>query len=128
MTTAIAHPIQLVDDIDMTAGSAAPIGATIIKGGANFSVYSRDAIAIDLLLFERVDDARPARTIRFDLPHHRTFNYWHGFAAGVRPGQLYGYRTYGPHDPSQGLRFDPEKLLLDPYARAVVVPQKYDRE
>jgi isoamylase len=128
MTTATAYAAELDVDTGTNAGSAAPLGPTPVEGGTNFSVYARDATAIDLLLFDRAEDAQPARTIHFDLPHHRTFNYWHAFVPDVRPGQIYGYRAFGPHDPSQGLRFDPEKLLLDPYARAVVVPKKYNRE
>ncbi|HSI33245.1 MAG: glycogen debranching protein GlgX [Phycisphaerae bacterium] len=127
MSTATAKS-RVTDTLPgVTPGAAAPIGATVLEGGTNFSVYARDATALDLLLFDHADDATPARTIRFDLPRHRSFNYWHAFVPGVGPGQIYGYRAHGPNDPAQGLRFDPEKLLLDPYAKGVVVPPNYDR-
>ena len=71
---------------------------------------------------------RPSRVIRIDPATNRTYHYWHVFVPGVRPGQLYGYRVDGPSDPASGLRFDPAKVLLDPYGRGVVVPKDYDRE
>ena len=97
-------------------------------GGVNFSLYSRDATGVELLLFEREDDARPARVISLDPFLNRTYHYWHVFVPGVQSGQLYGYRVHGPFDPSQGLRFDPTKVLLDPYGRAVAVPKIYSRK
>jgi glycogen operon protein len=108
------------------AGRSAPLGATVVDGGVNFSVFSRSATGIDLVLFDRDDDPRPARTIAIDATA-RTYHYWHTFVPGLRPGQLYGYRARGPMDPANGLRFDPEKVLLDPYGRGVAVPQSYDR-
>ena len=82
---------------------------------------------MELLLFDREDDARPERVIPID-PTHRTYHYWHVFVPGVQPGQIYGYRVHGPHDPANGMRFDSSKVLLDPYARGVVVPKDYGRE
>jgi glycogen operon protein len=94
----------------------------------NFSVYSKSATRLELLLFDREDAARPSRTIALDPERHRTYHYWHASVPGLAPGQLYGYRAYGPFEPARGQRFDPAKLLLDPYGRAVAVPEKYDRE
>jgi glycogen operon protein len=108
--------------------SAAPLGATVLETGVNFSVYSKHASLVELLLFDRVGDARPVRTIPIDPTKHRDYHYWHLFVPGVRPGQIYGYRASGPLDPSRGLRFDPEKVLLDPYGRGVVVPDDYSRQ
>jgi glycogen operon protein len=105
-------------------GTSAPLGATPGPGGANFSVFSRHATGIELLLFESDDDPRPSRVIRID-PATRTYHYWHVFVPDVRPGQRYGYRASGPSGP--GMRFDPEKVLLDPYGRAVAVPPAYSR-
>jgi glycogen operon protein len=93
--------------------------------GANFSVFSRHATGVELLLFDRDDDPRPSRVIRIDPAANRTYHYWHVFVPGVRPGQLYGYRASGPSGP--GMRFDPAKLLLDPYGRALAVPATYSR-
>jgi|HubBroStandDraft_6_1064221.scaffolds.fasta_scaffold01670_6 isoamylase len=107
--------------------NSSPLGATIFHGGANFSVFSRGATAVDLLLFDREDDPRPARVIPFDPLANRAYHYWHTFVPGLRPGQLYGYRVHGPFDPASGMRFDPAKVLLDPYGRGVVVPRNYSR-
>lgn len=97
-------------------------------GGANFSVFSRHATDVDLLFFDHPDDGRPSRVVRMERPPEGTPHYWHVFVPGVEPGHLYGYRAAGPFNPSSGHRFDPTKLLLDPYGRAVAVPQTYSRE
>jgi glycogen operon protein len=109
-------------------GRSYPLGATVGGGGVNFSVFSRTATGAELLLFDREDAAAPSRVIRLDPVANRTYHYWHIFVPGVRPGQLYGYRFEGPAQPDRGLRFDPGKVLLDPYGRGVVVPKNYDRE
>jgi isoamylase len=111
-----------------TPGRSFPIGATLIHSGANFSLFSRSAVGIELLFFDREDDARPSRVIPIDPLTNRTYHYWHVFVPGVQAGQIYGFRAYGPFEPTRGLRFDPSKLLLDPYGRAVVVPKNYSRE
>jgi len=108
-------------------GQSSPLGATVVAGGVNFSVFSRNASALELVLFDREDDARPARVISIDPATNRSYHYWHVFVAGVQPGQLYGFRAQGPCDPANGLRFDPTKILLDPYGRGVVVPKNYSR-
>jgi glycogen operon protein len=105
-----------------------PLGATPAPNGVNFSVFSRHAARVELLLFDGVDDAKPARMVRLDPAVNRTYYYWHVFVPDVRPGQLYAYRVEGPFDPSTGMRFDPTKVLLDPYGRAVVVPVGYSRD
>jgi isoamylase len=109
-------------------GRSFPIGATLINGGANFSVFSRSADRIELLLFDRVDDARPSRVIPIDPSANRTYHYWHAYVPGLEVGQIYGFRAFGPYDPDRGLRFDPTKVLLDPYGRAISVPKNYSRE
>src|SRR5215471_9261445 len=88
-------------------GTSSPLGATILPGGVNFSIFSRDASEVELLLFNRMDDARPARVIHIDPTSNRTYHYWHVFVPGVQPGQLYAYRVHGPCEPASGLRFDP---------------------
>ena len=102
-----------------STGRSAPLGATVVPGGVNFSVYSRNASGVELLFFGREDNAQPARVITIDLAANRTYHYWHVFVPGVEPGQLYGYRVQGPFDPASGMRFDPVKILLDPYGRGV---------
>jgi len=110
-----------------TIGRTYPLGATVARGGVNFSLYSRSGTGVELLLFDREDDGRPARVIRIDSATARAYHYWHVFVPGVQPGQIYGYRVEGPFDPASGMRFDPAKVLLDPYGRAVVVPKGYSR-
>ena len=109
-------------------GWSHPLGATNVAGGVNFSLFSRGALHVDLLLFDRKDDAGPARIIPMDAAEHHTYHYWHIFVPGVQPGQIYGFRVYGPFNPARGHRFDPSKVLLDPYGRAVAVPRNYSRE
>ena len=109
-------------------GAPAPLGATVSSAGVNFSVFSKHATGIELLLFDRVDDERPARVIPIDPRTNRQYHYWHIFVPGVRPGQIYGYRVDGPFDRKNGQRFDPKKVLLDPYGRGVVVPDGYSRD
>jgi glycogen operon protein len=109
-------------------GRSSPLGATVCQGGTNFSLYSRSASGMELLFFDREDDARPSSVIRVDPRANRTYHYWHVFVPGVQPGQIYGYRVQGPFDPTRGLRFDPGKVLLDPYGRGVVVPKNYSRD
>ncbi len=110
------------------AGRSYPLGATLIADGANFSVFSRSASAVELLLFDRVDDARPSRIIPIDPTANLTYHYWHAFVPGVEAGQICGYRAHGPFAPDRGLRFDSSKLLLDPYSRAIAVPKHYSRD
>ena len=112
---------------DTRVGQSHPLGATVVAGGVNFSIFSRGASSMELLFFDRVEDGRPARVIRIDPAENRTYHYWHSFVPGVQPGQIYGFRANGPFDPASGLRFDPSKILLDPYGRATVVPKSYSR-
>ena len=82
---------------------------------------------IELLLFDDEAATKPARVIPLDPMAHRTYHYWHAFVPGLEPGQIYAYRAHGPFAPERGLRFDGEKVLLDPYGLAVAVPDGYDR-
>ena len=113
---------------DGGAGRSAPLGATPIPGGVNFSLYSRHATAVDLCFFERVDDGRPSAVLQLNPATQRTRDFWHTFVPGIEPAQLYGYRVAGPFDPERGMRFDGTKLLLDPYGRGVAVPPGYNRQ
>src|SRR5262245_9749772 len=109
-------------------GRSSPLGATLCAEGANFSVYSKRATGIELLLFDCVDDAQPTRVISIDPTTNRTYHYWHTFVPQVKAGQIYGYRVKGPFDPPSGMRVDAGKVLLDPYGRGVVVPRNYSRD
>jgi isoamylase len=109
-------------------GRSFPLGATPSAEGVNFSVFSAHCDAIELLLFDHPKDQNPSRSIFFDPKHNKTIHYWHIFVPGIKTGQIYGYRVHGPFDPKRGLRFDSHKVLLDPYAKAIVGWETYDRE
>jgi len=119
-------PPRAGDRPDLVApGAFDTLGATPTGDGVTFCVYSRRATGLDLLLFDRVDDAAPARVIHLDRAADRTADYWHIRVPGVAPGQLYAYAADGPWSPHDGLRFDPSQVLLDPYGRAVATPAGY---
>ena len=96
-------------------GSPHPRGATWDGGGVNFAVFSANATKVELCLF---DQKGRRETDRITLPEF-THEVWHGYFPDLRPGQLYGYRVHGPYDPQNGHRFNPHKLLIDPYAKAL---------
>jgi isoamylase len=120
-------PLGLSPNNASNAGRSFPLGATVLPDGVNFSVFSRRATRVELLLFDHADAVHPTRVIELDAHTHRTYHYWHAFVRGIGPGQVYAYRVAGPFDPDQGLRMDPGKVLLDPYGRAVVLPDGYSR-
>ena len=97
-------------------GRPEPLGAKPDAHGANFALFSEHATRVELCLFDSAD--APRENVRLALAS-RSGSVWHGYLRGVRPGQLYGYRVHGPYAPERGLRFNPAKLLLDPYAKAV---------
>jgi glycogen operon protein len=97
-------------------GSSYPLGATWDGEGVNFALFSEHATRVELLLFESADAT--AETLSVPLTE-RTDMVWHGYLPDVRPGQLYGYRVFGPWDPAHGHRFNPAKVLLDPYAKTI---------
>ncbi len=96
-------------------GKSFPLGATWDGTGTNFALYSERAEKVELCLFK---DRESGESDKIELLE-RTAHVWHGYLPSVQPGQLYGYRVYGPYDPAQGLRFNPNKLLIDPYAKAI---------
>ena len=96
-------------------GQPYPLGATWDGKGVNFALFSAHAEKVELCLFERAGQYEQTRIV---LPEY-TNEVWHCYLPEVRPDQLYGYRVYGPYDPSAGHRFNPNKLLLDPYAKAL---------
>ncbi len=93
------------------AGRPAPLGARVDRDGVNFAIHSGGAARVELCLFD--DEGRQTRT--HELPE-QTGDVWHGYVRGLQPGQRYGYRVHGPYRPEHGLRFNPAKLLIDPYA------------
>jgi glycogen operon protein len=93
-----------------------PLGATWLGNGVNFAIFSENATSVDLCLFDNID--APQENIRIPMTE-QTDQVWHVFLPDVRPGQLYGFRVYGPYDPERGMRFNSSKLLIDPYAKAI---------
>jgi len=112
---------------DLPPGQPFPLGATVLPDGTNFCLFSKNCAAVDLLLYDRPDDAEPARVVALDPERNRTFYYWHVLVPDVGPGQLYGYRVRGPYAPEAGFYFDGDKVLLDPYARLVANTEGYSR-
>src|SRR5258706_6736177 len=100
-------------------GSAHPLGATTASDGVNFSLFSQDATEVVLLLFDQPSAIEPAQVIRLDPFQNKTFHFWHVFVRGCGPGIYYAFRVDGPWDPSAGHRFNPNKVLIGPYARGV---------
>jgi len=113
---------------DSLPGRSYPLGATAYSKGVNFSVFAKNADIVELLLFDRAEDEKPGEVIPLNPLINRTFYYWHVFVIGLKPGQLYGYRVYGPFDPDNGNRCNPEKVLVDPYTRAIVTPKNFSRQ
>ncbi len=97
-------------------GQPYPLGATVTPDGVNFALFTENATGVDLCLFDHI--AAPAETLRIRMTEH-TDQVWHCLVPGMQPGQLYGYRVYGPYEAEHGQRFNDSKLLLDPYAKAL---------
>ena len=94
-------------------GSMYPLGASYDGAGVNFALFSQVAQKVELCLFDEEDNET-----RIEMTEQNSY-VWHNYLPGIQPGQRYGYRVYGPYDPMQGLRCNPNKLLLDPYAKAI---------
>ena len=117
-----AGSVRRADGLRLHAGQPFPLGATWDGMGVNFSIYSQHAEGVELLLFDRAGDHAPAHVIPL---RERTGPIFHGYLPDVRPGQLYGYHVLGPYAPERGHRFNPNKVLLDPYAKAIGRPLRW---
>src|ERR1700749_593553 len=107
---------QVMRKARLREGLPFPLGATWTGLGVNFALFSANASKVELCLF---DEQGEKEIERIELPEF-TDEVWHGFLPDARPGSIYGYRVHGPYEPAHGHRFNPNKLLLDPYAKAVV--------
>jgi len=103
-------------NINNLPGKPYPLGATWDGKGINFSLYSVNATKVELCLFKTPDDE--IEYLKIDI-NERSHQIWHTYIPDLKPGQLYGYRVHGPYEPANGLRFNPNKLLIDPYAKAI---------
>src|SRR5580704_11326076 len=98
-------------------GRPYPLGATWNGSGVNFALFSEHATKVELCLFADANDKKECQRIELN---EQTDLVWHCYLPEVVPGQAYGYRVYGPYEPEKGHRFNPNKVLLDPYAKSIV--------
>ena len=103
-------------DIKFYSGSPFPLGANWDGQGVNFAFYAENATGVELCLFNSKDEPTESSRIKIE---ERTHHVWHIYILGLMPGQLYGYRVYGPYEPQNGHRFNSNKFLIDPYAKAI---------
>lgn len=103
------------------SGMPFPFGAHLRGNGVNFAIFSRHATGVRLDLFDHPEDVMPARSIILDAARNKTGDVWHVWLEGIQPGQLYGFRVAGPYAPHEGHRFNPDKLVVDPYATAIAL-------
>jgi len=126
-TTASSFPSPAASTSLRTAtGLPLPLGVHLRENGSNFALFSRHAETVWLELFDDPTDAVPSHRFELAPTRHRTGDIWHIWVEGVEPGQLYGYRVDGPYAPEEGHRFNPHKLLIDPYATAVTHHDDWD--
>ena len=111
--------LEVSEHANVRAGSPLPMGTQESGGGVNFAIFSRDASRVRLELYDHPEDAVPAHVIDLDSARNRTGDVWHVWVEGIGPGQLYAYRVDGLYEPSEGHRFNFNRLLLDPLATAI---------
>ena len=112
----------------VSAGIPDKLGVTLTAKGANFCIYGRLAKSVELLFFAHKDALQPSHVFKLSDVENRTAYYWHIFVEGVKAGQLYGFRVDGPYRPMDGVKFHPEKVLLDPYALLIQRGNNFSRE
>ena len=110
---------EAIEIIEIGPGSPFPMGTQQPEDGVNFSLFSRHAVGAQLELFNLSTDSVPTKVFLLDIRQNRTGDIWHIWVRGIHHGQLYGYRVEGPYQPSEGLRYNFKKLLLDPLATAI---------
>ncbi|PSW19047.1 glycogen debranching enzyme GlgX [Photobacterium sanctipauli] len=109
-------------------GEAFPLGASVKQNGVNFSLYSKDATRVTLHLFASADAASPQHSFELNPSIHKRGHYWFIFVGNIGHGQVYGFQVDGPWLPEKGLRFDKDKVLIDPYSQAICFGRNYSRE
>ncbi len=117
----------MAKNLQLLPSKSFPLGATVYPDGVNFCLYSQNAEAIELLLFNTSNASQPAQIIKLDPLLNKTYYYWHAFISGIKTGQIYAYRADGQFAPEREYRFDKTKVLVDPYARVIVNTENYDR-
>ena len=116
---ALERLLSLCEVQSIRSGVPFPLGAHLRGNGVNFAIFSRHATGVRLDLFDHPEDAMPARSIILNPARNKTGDIWHVWLEGIRSGQLYGFRIAGPYAPNEGHRFNPAKLVVDPYATAI---------
>ncbi len=124
----MTHMTKTIDPANLEHGNPFPIGPRCRDGGVNFSLFSRNAKRVDLLLYNSAADTEPSRLIPLNPHRNKTYHYWHLFVPDLKPGQLYAYRIHGPNDPKLGHRFNSDRPVIDPYARAIAFPNDRNRK
>ncbi|XLQ12468.1 MAG: glycogen debranching protein GlgX [cyanobacterium endosymbiont of Epithemia adnata isolate EadnSB Bon19] len=114
-------------DLNTLPGESHPLGATVYPAGVNFCIFSKHARIVELLLFKESNAPQPSYILVLERETNRTHYYWHIFVPGLTAGQVYAYRVHGPFEPENGHRFDSNKVLLDPYGKAIVGSSIYSR-
>ncbi|MGF1699642.1 glycogen debranching protein GlgX [Photobacterium makurazakiensis] len=109
-------------------GESFPLGASVKGAGVNFSLYSKDATRVTLHLFTSADAASPQHSFELNPSIHKRGHYWFIFVANIGHGQVYGFQVDGPWIPEKGLRFDKDKVLIDPYSQAICFGRNYSRD
>lgn len=118
---------MMIPNYTILPGKSRPLGATVDDEGVNFSIYSEHATRVELLLFRQCDDRRPFCTIKLDNKINKDYYFWHIYIKGLPTGTHYNFRVDGPYDLSQGHRFNPKKLLIDPYTKGKTM-DRFQRE
>jgi len=118
--------IMKFGDYEVGPGKSLPLGATVTRDGVNFAIFSRHAVSVNLIIFESAE--RDSRYIEIPLEKmgNKTGDIWHCFVKGIKAGACYLYRVDGPYNPEKGLRFNKQKALIDPYAKALTSLEKWD--
>ncbi|MDR0388274.1 MAG: glycogen debranching protein GlgX [Treponema sp.] len=114
------------DQFTVDNGKAIPMGSTLTESGVNFSLFARHAVSVTLVLFETPDPGSNYTEIKLDKKKNRTGDIWHCHVRGLKAGACYVYRVDGPYTPERGLRFNPHKFLIDPYAKALTSLEGWD--
>jgi glycogen operon protein len=122
----LEHLLSLCEVQSIRSGVPFPLGAHVRGTGVNFAIFSRHAIGVRLDFFDGPGDAIPARSIILNPARNKTGDIWHVWLDGIQAGQFYGYRVAGPYVPHEGHRFNPDKLVVDPYATAIISPANQD--
>ena len=117
---------MVFDNVVVDTGKALPLGSVLTRDGVNFALFSRHATAVSLILFETPEPGSPWVEISLNKRQHKTGDIWHCFVQGLKEGTCYLYLVDGPYIPERGLRFNPHKALLDPYAKALTSLDGWD--